>query len=166
MACVAPAVIKSLAPCLCIIMGTLMFNAACCLRWGKDISWCISIIQVRQWNLFFFFISLKGRAAGWASVQCEVERPPWRSLCPRPWIDAGEEIARCKAGRSGSVYLLFLPTVAAHDRQVLLNWALNAHTAALKLPDGWEGINSSCCRQKLQHSNSTITQVGLACARG
>lgn len=52
------------------------------------------------------------------------------------WIDAGVETARRKAGRSCSVYFLFLTAVAAHDRQALLNWALNAHTAALKLPDG------------------------------
>lgn len=88
------------------------------------------------------------------------EPPP----CAR--TDVGIEIVRSEAVQSCSVYLLFLPALAAHDRLALLNWALNAHIAALKLPDGWEGINSSCCRQKLLHSNSTITQVGLACARG
>lgn len=55
---------------------------------------------------------------------------------PKAWIDAGAERARRKARRSCSVYLLFLPAVAAHDGLALLNWALNAHTAALKLPDG------------------------------
>lgn len=60
-----------------------------------------------------------------------MEEPP-----PQAWIDAGVEKARRKAGRSCSVYLLFLPAVAAHDQLALLNWALNAHTAALKLPDG------------------------------
>lgn len=51
-------------------------------------------------------------------------------------LDAGVEIARRKAGRKCSVYLLFLPAVAAHDWLALLNWALSARTAALKLPDG------------------------------
>lgn len=67
-------------------------------------------------------------ALGWTST---AEEPP-----PQAWMDGGVEIARRKAGRGCSVYLLFRPAVAAHERPALLNWALNAHTAALKLPDG------------------------------
>lgn len=44
----------------------------------------------------------------------------------------GEE----RAGQSGSVYLLFFSALTARDRLALLNWALSALTAALKLPDG------------------------------
>lgn len=55
---------------------------------------------------------------------------------PRARTDVGTEIVRREAVQGRSVYLLFLPALAAHDRLALLNWALNAHIAALKLPDG------------------------------
>lgn len=41
-----------------------------------------------------------------------------------------------RAGRSRSVYLLFSSALTARDQLALLNWALNIHIAALKLPDG------------------------------
>lgn len=43
---------------------------------------------------------------------------------------------RSKAGQSRPVYLLFSSALTARDRLALLNWALSAHIAALKLPDG------------------------------
>lgn len=64
---------------------------------------------------------------------------------------------RRRAGQSGSVYLLF-SALTACDWLALLNWALNTHIAALKLHDGWEGINSSCRLQELLQSNGTITR--------
>lgn len=74
----------------------------------------------------------------------------------------GEEEAR----PSLFIYLLFSSGLTAHDQLALLNWALSTHIAALKLPDGREGINSSCRLQELLQSNGTITRVGLACVRG
>lgn len=41
-----------------------------------------------------------------------------------------------QAGQSRSVYLLFASALTARDQLALLNWALNTHIAALKLPDG------------------------------
>lgn len=61
--------------------------------------------------------------------------------------------AGSRVGQSGSLYLLFASALTASDWLALLNWALSTHTAALKLPDGWEGINLICRLQELLQSN-------------
>ena len=96
----------------------------------------------------------------------------WTSHGANPPCGWTEVWSRRKWGKeqskreSRSVYLLFSSALTARDRLALLNWALNTHIAALKLPDGWEGINSSCRLQELLQTNGTITQVELACVRG
>lgn len=157
-------------------MKTWMFYAACHFRFKKQhfiIIRCASVSQgTRQLR------PLKGWAPCWATQTHLVVQwlPPAVS---RSWQDAGLSAwsastmwldirvgGRSRAGHSRPVYLLFSSPLTARDQLALLNWALSAHIAALKLPDGWEGINSSCCLQELLQSNGTITQVGLACVRG
>lgn len=175
--CSSGSLIKFLPPCLCTIIKTLMFYAACYLRSNCILTWCMSVSQVRQSSHFkgwapccaILTLALRGSVPAFVSLWWQdAGHSAWSTSTI--WLDRGvvekEVVRRSRAGQSRSVYLLFFSALTARDRLALLNWALSAHIAALKLPDGWEGIHSSCCRQKLLHSNGTITQVGHACVRG
>lgn len=50
------------------------------------------------------------------------------------WSSRGG-VQKEKSREGSSVYLLF-SALTVHDQLALLNWALNAHTAVLKLSDG------------------------------
>lgn len=108
---------------------------------------------------------------------CVVEalsNTPVMTRCMCAYIKSASSLwkARCRKRKRHTtwlrrpVYLLFSSALTARDWLGLLNWALSTHIAALKLPDGWEGINSSRRLQELLQSNGTITQVDHVCIRG